>query len=312
MVFYPVRCFYHPDYYLPLPAGHPFPMEKFPEAYEMLRRERPDTVFEFIEPATRRQLQRVHTAPYLDGIRDGTLTPKERKRLGLPHHAWLLERSAMETAGTVAAAWAALAEGIAANLAGGTHHAFEDRGEGYCVLNDVCVALADLRAAETNLHVLIIDTDAHQGNGTHALLRNDAWAFTYSIHVGKNYPSKKEEGDVDVPLERWAAGDQYLSALAQTLPETIERCEPDLAFWITGADPHEEDRFGQMRLSDADFAERDRFILEHLRRDNIPVAVLYGGGYHRGGRTGELHAQSIMRAADWLEAEKTPTAAAAS
>lgn len=282
-------------------------MEKFPEARRLLGAWAPEQVeVVHVEPASRAQLERVHTPAYLDSIRYGTLTPRERTKLGLPHHPRLLERSALETAGTIAAAHAALAEGIAANLAGGTHHAFADRGEGYCVLNDVCVALADLWTRDPHLHALVIDTDAHQGNGTAALLREEPRAFTYSIHVGRNYPSKKEPSDVDVPLNRWAPGHTYLDALRRTLPAAIERADPDIAFWITGADPHEDDRFGQMALTDAELATRDRFVLASVRAHWIPLVVLYGGGYHRSGRTGELHAQSVARSAK-SEPSKVPT-----
>ena len=275
-------------------------MEKFPEAASLLAtRDAPITVCA-VEPASRAQLERVHSPAYLDAIRDGTLTPKERTKLGLPHHPRLLERSAQETAGTIAAAHAALTDGMAANLAGGTHHAFADRGEGYCVLNDVCVALADLWQTHPTLHAMIVDTDAHQGNGSAALLGAEPRAFTYSIHVGRNYPSRKEPSDWDVPLERYADGATYLAALRASLPTALERAEPDLVFWITGADPYEEDRFGQLTLSEHDLAARDTYVLATLRRERLPVVVLYGGGYHRRGQTGRLHADCIERAAQWF------------
>lgn len=290
-----MKCFYHPDYYLPLPEGHPFPMEKFPEAAAIVEKECAGAEIIHVAPASRAQLQRVHTAEYLEKIRTGGLTRYDRNRLGLPHSPRLLERSAMETNGTIHAMHAAREDGLACNLAGGTHHAFADRGLGFCVLNDVAVALAELRLSEPGLPVMVIDTDAHQGNGTHALLRKDKNAYTYSIHVGKNYPAAKEPGDCDVPLPRYVEGDAYLDALTSTLPEHFHRAEPELVFWIAGADLHAEDRFGQMKLTEEHLAMRDAFILDLVTRWEIPTAVLYGGGYHRGSRTGRLHADTVKR-----------------
>ena len=192
-----MEFFYHPDYFLPLPEGHPFPMEKFPQAYALVKdrvvvREPPQLTFE--------DLCRVHTPGYLRSVshdrnKDNArgLTAYERNRLGLPAHPRLLERSMRETSGTVGAALSALKNGAAANLAGGTHHAFPNRGTGYCVLNDIAVAVEFLRARRIPLpSILIIDTDAHQGNGNHAYFRSDPAVFTYSIHVEKNYPARKE------------------------------------------------------------------------------------------------------------------------
>jgi len=297
-----MHCFYHPDYFLPLPPGHPFPMEKFPEAYALVR----DRVI-VREPTrlTFKDLCRAHAPAYLravshDRTGDGSpgLTSYERNRLGLPAHPRLLERSMWETAGTVAAALAALENGLAANLAGGTHHAFPERGTGYCVLNDIAVAVEFLRARTVPLaSVLIIDTDAHQGNANHAYFANDPTVFTYSIHVGKNYPARKEPGDCDVPLERYADGGTYLAALDATLPGVIERTEPDLVFWISGVDPHEEDRFGQLKLRTEDLAERDAMVLRLCRACAAPLVVVYGGGYHRRpGMTSRLHSQTILAA----------------
>lgn len=294
-----MKCFYNPGYFLPLPAGHPFPMEKFPGAHGILVRETPDADIRLVGPARREQLERIHRPSYLEAIRTGDLTGVARRRLGLPHDVRLLERSAMETAGTVAAAWAALEDGIACNLAGGTHHAFADRGLGYCVLNDVAVAIADLQVTRPDLWIMVIDTDAHQGNGTHALMRDNPQVFTYSIHVGRNYPAQKEPGDLDVPLERFAAGDAYLDALDATLDPCLQQVEPDLVFWIAGADNHEDDRFGQMRLSMEEMAARDRFVLELCQRWNVPVAVLYGGGYNREpDMTARLHANTVQLACE--------------
>jgi acetoin utilization deacetylase AcuC-like enzyme len=290
-----MRAFYHPDYFLTLPPGHPFPMEKFPEAHaDLVSSEIPDFEVVGVEPAPEPALRRIHDAAYLARIMEGTLDASESYKLGLPWKAGLYRRCRLETAGTVEATRAALEDGLAFNLAGGTHHAFPDRGSGYCVLNDVAVAIAALRVSDPQLHVLVVDTDAHQGNGTNAIFAEDPQAFTYSIHVGRNYPTAKVPGDLDVPLPRWVAGDEYLSRLAETLPPVFQRFEPDLVIWIAGADPHEDDRFGQMRLTTAAMKERDSFVARLSLRDGVPLAVLYGGGYNRKpGMTGYLHAETV-------------------
>ena len=223
-------------------------------------------------------------------------------RLGLPPCEELLTRSRRETAGTVAAMWAALEDGLACNLAGGTHHAFPDRGLGYCVLNDVAIAIRDLHAIDPERRVFVIDTDAHQGNGTNEIFASDKRVFTYSIHVGRNYPAEKKMGSLDVELPRFVSGAEYLQRLDATLPAAFERFAPDLAFWISGSDPHENDRFGQMRLSDADMAARDRAVLDLLTHARVPAVVLYGGGYNRDRvHTARLHANTIKMAEScWL------------
>ena len=295
-----MRCFYSPEYFFPLPEGHPFPMRKFPEAHALLVEGnvlRPGDVTE-VGPCERERLLRVHTAGYLDRIARGDLLPKEKTILGLPPDAALLDRCARETEGTRRACRAALSDGLAANLAGGTHHAFADRGEGFCVLNDVAVTVADLRAdGLPDLRVMVVDTDAHQGNGTNALLGSDPNVFTYNIHVAANYPSRKVPGSLDVGLERYAPGDVYLKALRETLPPAVVNFRPDLAVWLSGADPHQNDRFGQMRLTLRDMMERDAFVLEQFVPAGIPVAVLYGGGYNREpGHTARLHRNSVAAA----------------
>ena len=292
-----VRCFYHPGYSYPLPEEHPFPMDKFWRAEQIIRAECPGVSITWVEPAPVSQLKRVHTARYLTSIRTGSLHREALVRLGLPPCEELLTRSRRETAGTMAAMWAALEDGLACNLAGGTHHAFSNRGLGYCVLNDVAIAIRDLHAAHPNRRVFVIDTDAHQGNGTNEIFAVDDRVFTYSIHVGRNYPAEKEPGSLDVALPRQVSGADYLASLEKTLPAAFELFAPDLAFWISGCDPHENDRFGQMRLSDADLAARDRLVLDLATVRGVPLAVLYGGGYNRDRlHTARLHANTIKLA----------------
>ncbi|HEY0945824.1 MAG TPA: histone deacetylase [Opitutaceae bacterium] len=304
-----MRCFYHPGYYFPLPAEHPFPMDKFWRSEAMIREAaavRPELAIEILpaEPATMAQLERVHTAEYLDKIRTGTLDHVEALKLGLPAGEELLTRCRRETGGTIAAAWAALAADnahpLACNLAGGTHHAFADRGLGYCVLNDVAVAIRDLHAVRPDLRVFVIDTDAHQGNGTHGLFAGDPRVFTYSIHVGRNYPALKTPGSLDVELPRYVHESDYLEQLESTLAPALDDAAPGLVFWIAGADPHEADRFGQMTLTDAGMAARDRHVLELVTLRRLPTAVLYGGGYNRDREhTARLHARTVLAAAEF-------------
>lgn len=293
-----LRCFYHPDFFLPLPPGHPFPMEKFPQARDILVAEGTAVEITPVAPAPTRQLLRVHTSEYLRKLAHGTLDGMEVYKLGLPWQPRLLHRSSLETAATVSACHHALAYGMAANLAGGTHHAFPDRGLGYCVLNDVAVAIRDLHESHPDLRIFVADTDAHQGNGTHAIFRGDERVFTYSIHGERNYPSAKEPGNLDVGLPREVSGDDYLAALAETLPSALDNFPADLVIWISGADVHENDRFGQMRLNTEQMLERDRMVLDWCRKRSLPVVVLYGGGYHREpGMTARLHANTIQVAA---------------
>jgi len=284
-------------------------MEKFPQAHDLLVASSAPLEIALIAPATPRQLRRVHESAYLEKLSRGTLNDMEVYKLGLPWQPKLLYRSSLETAGTIAACRYALEDGMAANLAGGTHHAFPNRGLGYCVLNDVAVAILDLHETQPNLRVFVADTDAHQGNGTHAIFCDDERVFTYSIHGERNYPSAKEPGNLDVGLPREVGGDDYLVALVDTLPSAFDSFPCELVIWISGADVHEQDRFGQMRLSTLQMIERDRMVLTWCRERNLPVAVLYGGGYHREpGMTARLHANTIETAAAIFAADRHATA----
>ena len=271
-------------------------MEKFPLAYGMLLEGkiiRHEDVRE-VSVASVEALERVHARDYLERLSRGDLSPKEITVLGLPPSRELFERSSREVEGTRQALRAALEDGCSANLAGGTHHAFADHGEGFCALNDVAVGIRDLQVDLPKLKIMVIDTDAHQGNGNHALLGNDPRVFTYSIHVAANYPSRKVPGSLDVGLERFVTGAVYLEALRRTLSNALEHFKPDLAVWISGADPHQNDRFGQMKLTVRDMDERDQIVLSLVSQKNIPVATLYGGGYNRElANTARLHRNSV-------------------
>jgi acetoin utilization deacetylase AcuC-like enzyme len=290
-------------YLAPLPAGHVFPMSKFAETAR--------AVAEFAEvidpgPVADRDLLRVHTADYVRSIRTGEYNETTRLKLGLPWSPELSRRSHYATQGTLRAARQAFSAGLAANLAGGTHHAFPDSGQGFCVFNDVAVAARALLADDGLYQLMVVDLDAHQGNGTNHIFRDDPRVYTYSVHVGRNYPSAKVPGSEDVELPRFAPPDMFFEKLESTLPRAVEAFEPDLAFYIAGVDVHVDDRFGQMCLSTADMAQRDRWTIELLRGWGIPTVVVYGGGYNKTpGMTAKLHVQTVRIAADRLAAEQS-------
>lgn len=295
-----MKCFSSDAYFAYLPEGHPFPMCKFPESASLIRDQ---GLAEVIDPGFIRleELYRAHAPEYVNSIRTGDYNELTAQRLGLPWHPTIWRRSLSATAGTLQASRVALEEGLSANLAGGTHHAFYDRGEGYCVFNDVVVATRALHVEEPLLHVMVIDLDAHQGNGTAALFADQPHVFTYSLHVGKNYPSRKETSTLDVEVSRYARACEYFDRLHETLPRAIELFEPDLIFYNAGVDVHENDRFGQMKLSTEDIRLRDEYVLKMTHRLSIPTCIVYGGGYNRDPHiTTLLHVQTI-RVASQIE-----------
>lgn len=294
-----MRCFYSEKLELDLPSGHPFPMEKFRVSKDMLLDGgilRPEEIIE-VRTADSHHLQRVHEPDYIRRIESGLLGRKEQILLGLPASPGLFQRSATEVEATRLACHAALAEGVGVCLAGGTHHAFREHGEGYCVFNDVAIAIRDLQDKQPNIRIMVVDTDAHQGNGTASLLAGDPRVFTYSIHVGRNYPTKKVTGTLDVETVRYVEGEMYLQQLFTSLAGALDAFAPDLVIWISGADNHRNDRFGQMHLSLKDIQRRDEVLLGAFIRNRIPVAVLYGGGYNRQPEfTAKLHRNTIATA----------------
>jgi acetoin utilization deacetylase AcuC-like enzyme len=279
-------------------------MRKFAESAAILRA---DPRVEVIDPGVigDADLLRVHTPGYVESIRTGIYNDATKLRLGLPWSEALYWRSRAATAGTRMAARRALGgAGLACNLAGGTHHAFPDRGEGFCVFNDIAVAIRALQAEDPYYHLMVIDLDAHQGNGTHFIFAGDARVFTYSVHVGKNYPSVKVPGSMDVELPRWVGGDEYFERLEGTLPGAVDRFEPDLVFYIAGVDVHADDQFGQMNLTTAEMARRDRWTIALCRNWGIPTVVTYGGGYNRArDGTTDLHVQTVQIAAELYHRE---------
>jgi acetoin utilization deacetylase AcuC-like enzyme len=302
-----LKVFYSDHFVLPLPEGHRFPMVK----YSMLR-ERVAAAglcgpgeMRVPRPVSDAEILRSHEEGYLRRVVDGTLTKKEMRRIGFPWSERMVERSRRASGGTLGACLAALEDGFAANLAGGTHHAFADRGEGYCVFNDSAIAARAVQAEGLVERVVVLDTDVHQGNGTAAILGRDASVFTFSIHGAGNFPFRKEESDLDVALPDGADDGEYLDALEDGLDNALDRSGAQLAIYLAGADPFEDDRLGRLSISKDGLAERDRLVLESCRKRRIPVAVTMAGGYAREVEdTVDIHFQSIVRAATLLDLER--------
>lgn len=238
---------------------------------------------ELVEPpaATDAQLLRAHDADYVAAVCRGELSPDAMKRIGFPWSPLLVERSRRSSGATVEACRAALADGVGVNLAGGTHHAFRDHGEGYCLFNDTVVAARQLQAAGRVRRVVVIDLDVHQGNGTAAICRGDDSIFTMSAHGAKNYPTRKERSDLDVDLPDGTGDTAYLDAVGPAVRRAIADSRAELAIYLAGADPFADDRIGRLALSKAGLAERDRLVFDELRRAGVPVCVTMAGGYAR-------------------------------
>lgn len=293
---------FHTDRFeLPLPEGHRFPMAK----YRLLREavEKSDLAPKLRLPpaATDEQLHRVHEPGYVARVVEGRLGVGELRRLGFPWSPELVERSRRSVGATVAACRAAFDHGCAVNLAGGTHHAFSDRGGGFCVFNDVAVAIREMQATGVARRAVVIDCDVHQGDGTAAIFAGDPEVFTVSIHGRRNYPLRKETSDLDVGLEDGTGDAAYLAALDSALDRVASQEGFDLAVYLSGADPFVDDRLGRLALSAEGLAERDRRVLALCRRSRLPTAVVMGGGYAEDtGRIAAIHFETVCLAArEW-------------
>lgn len=268
-------------------------MRKFSLLREIVEREGICRSDEIIEPeeAPLELLATVHARGYLESLASGTLSREAERRLGLPWTPPLWRRSRLAVTGTLLAGEMALADGIAANLAGGTHHALPDAGEGFCVLNDVAIAVGELRRRGLASRFLVVDLDVHQGNGTAACLAADADAFTFSMHGEKNFPLRKVPSDLDVGLPDHTGDLAYLDALAMHLPRAIERSRPDLCLYLAGVDVVIGDRYGRLALTREGLRDRDRMVVETLREKGIPTTLLLSGGYAKTPElTADLHA----------------------
>jgi acetoin utilization deacetylase AcuC-like enzyme len=275
-----VRAFYSDHFVLPLPDGHRFPMAKYARLRERVVAEGIVEAGELSEApaAAWEALTLVHTPGYVAAVAAGTLPPEMIRRIGFPWSPAMVERSRRSAGATIAAARAALDDGAAVNLAGGTHHAFADRGEGYCVFNDVAVAARVVQQEGRCTRIAVVDCDVHQGNGTAAIFRDDPTVFTFSLHGARNYPFRKETSDLDVELDDGTGDAEYLEKLDTHLPAALAH-RPELVFYLAGADPYEGDRLGRLKLTKDGLAARDRLVFAACRAARVPVAVVMSGGY---------------------------------
>jgi acetoin utilization deacetylase AcuC-like enzyme len=287
-----MKAFYSDTFVLPLPEGHRFPMAKYRLVRERLVGEgvlAPDDLL-VPDAVSWDDLRRVHDATYVEAVATGTLAADAQRRIGFPWSPMMVERSRRSVGATLAAAREVLkvrldsddseAGGfISANLAGGTHHAFRDRGEGFCVFNDVAVAAAVLLGAGAAARLAVVDCDVHQGNGTAAIFRDEPAVFTFSLHGANNFPFRKEVSDLDVTFADGTGDDEYLTALEDHLPRVLDTHRPDLVFYLAGADPYEGDRLGRLKLTIDGLQARDRFVFEACCNRNIPIVITMSGGY---------------------------------
>ncbi len=291
-----MKAFYTDHFLLPLPDGHRFPIDKYRRLRERVARLED---VELREPAaaTDEELVLAHARAYVTAVATGALTPAEQRRIGFPWSPGLVERSRRSVGGTLAAARTALREGVAVNLAGGTHHAFAAHGEGFCVFNDVAVAARVLQRAGVVERVAVLDTDVHQGNGTAAIFADDDSVFTCSLHGADNYPFHKQRSDLDLELPDGAGDEAYLEGCARALAATMERTA-DVLFFVSGADPFAGDRLGRLRVSAPALAERDRRVFAAVAERRQPVVVTMAGGYgHRIDETVDIHFATVAAAA---------------
>lgn len=278
-----MKLYYTDVFVLPLPAGHRFPMEKYSRLRAALLAGGEFSVADFHLPpaATDEELARAHDLDYIQSVCYGRLSEKAQKAIGFPWSEGMVERSRRSAGATLCACRAALNDGVSANLAGGTHHAFRDRGEGFCVFNDAAVAARAMQAEGRAERVLIVDCDVHQGNGTARILAGDDSVFTFSIHGARNFPFAKEESDLDIELPDGCRDETYLLHLEAGLNTAFDSAAPDLVIYLAGADPYKDDRLGRLGLTLAGLAERDRRVFDHARTRRIPLAIAMAGGYAR-------------------------------
>lgn len=306
-----MRAFYSDRFVLPLPPGHRFPMEKYRLVRERCLAEGVFAPAELAEPpaAAWDELALVHTAEYLDAVRAGALPPLAQRRIGFPWSVEMVERSRRSAGATIAASRVALAEaaergwGVAANLAGGTHHAHPGHGEGFCIFNDAAVAIRVLQRTGEIARAAVVDCDVHQGNGTAAVFQADPTVFTFSIHGARNFPFRKKRSSLDVELPDGAGDEAFLGALELHLPHLLADFRPHLVVYLAGADPWRDDRFGRLAMSKEGLAERDRFVLSLCREMRIPTAIAMAGGYGRDtADTVDIHVRTMrIAAAMWRE-----------
>lgn len=276
-----MKIFFTDSFAIPLPQDHSFPIGKYALLRKRIEGSHQFSPQDMLIPraATDTEICRSHDADYLRRLHQGQLTAKEIRRIGLPWSPELIERARRSAGATVEACFAALKDGVAVHLGGGTHHAFKDQGQGYCIFNDSAIAVHTLQAETHIKRALILDCDVHQGNGTAALTKDDPTTFTFSIHGKNNFPYRKEISDLDIALDDGADDRQYLDALEKGVQASLKRARADAVIYLAGADPYAADRFGRLEVSKEGLAERDRLVLHYCRKAGLPVAVTMAGGY---------------------------------
>lgn len=276
-----LKAFYSDRFVLPLPAGHRFPMQKYRMLREAVSAALPDVVFEEAPAATDGVLALAHHPDYIQRVSGGLLSDSEQKAIGFPWSSEMVERSRRSAGATIAACRSAIVDGVGINLAGGTHHAHTDRGQGFCVFNDSAIAARLMQAERRAKRVAIIDLDVHQGDGTASILEKDDSVFTLSMHGEHNYPFKKAQSDLDIALPDGTGDDEYLARLESALAQMFAGFDPQLLIFLAGADPFEGDRLGRLSLTMGGMAARDTMVMEAARVRGLPVAIAMAGGYGR-------------------------------
>jgi len=299
----PLKAFYSDHFVLPLPQGHRFPMQKYRMVRDAVLHQLAMVELSPAPAASDGVLALAHHPEYIRRIAEGATSDEEQKAIGFPWSPQMVERARRSVGATIAACRAALDHGAGANLAGGTHHAYADCGGGFCVFNDAAVAARLMQAERRAARVAIIDLDVHQGNGTAAILSRDDSVFTLSLHGASNYPFDKECSDLDVPLADGTGDAEYLHALGDALDELARRFAPQLIIYLAGADPHEGDRLGRLKLTTEGLRRRDAMVFEFAARRRLPVAVTMAGGYGRAIEdTVAVHVQTLAEAARYAAA----------
>ncbi|MGD8960918.1 MAG: histone deacetylase [Desulfobacterales bacterium] len=297
-----MKIFYTDPFAIPLPQEHSFPIGKYALLRKRIQRSHQFSPQDLCIPraATDNEICRSHDPDYLRRLQQGQLTAKEIRRIGLPWSPELVERARRSAGATVEACFAALCDRVAVHLGGGTHHAFNNQGQGYCIFNDSVIAVRALQADTQIKRVLILDCDVHQGNGTAALLQKDPTVFTFSIHGKNNFPFHKEKSDLDIALDDGSDDGVYLEALEKGVRLSLKQARAEAVIYLAGADPYIKDRFGRLGLSKDGLAKRDRMVLDHCFKAGLPVAVTMAGGYAPNIEdTVGIHFQTVCIAAEF-------------
>ncbi len=295
-----MKAFTTDQFVFPLPENHRFPMRKYRRLRERIESHAIGQRVQLLEAprASDDELLLVHARDYLEKLIAGQLSSIEEKRIGFPWSHELVERSRRSTGATIGAAHSAMEDGVAANLAGGTHHAFADFGHGFCVFNDVAVAIRVLQRDQAVNSALVIDCDVHQGNGTAAIFDGDSTVFTFSMHGARNYPFRKHEGDLDIALPDGTADQQYLDQLKAAIDEQLPWKSTDCVFYLAGADPFQRDRLGRLKLTQAGLAQRDQLVMDACLDRQLPLVIVMAGGYADDiEQIVDIHLQTIVLAA---------------